>query len=177
MTEQTATTNVKDVTPIIRGRIPHVIVQLARYYDLELTVKEKADKYATTLGKIDDIIKGRNFNYVTADVKFTNEQKAQGIAYAEQHWDDNHKKAIINSINAMPTATPEEAAHFNGIKKRAAPETALTSDGTKPAGGGNRRGGGKKKAEPTESVESVESVESAESAESDELSADELLGI
>lgn len=161
--------------PIIRGRIPHVIVQLIRFNDTHLTVVQKASLYNTTVGKISDILKNRNFAYIAADTKFTVEQKDQGLQYAALNSDKENGEMIANAIKALPTATEQEAAAFDAVKKRAAPETQLSNEGGKPAGGGNRRGQGRNTTKDTAEDETVEAVEDEDTVE--DLSADELLGI
>src|SRR5690606_19265947 len=74
------------VREIIRGRMPVAVVALARFGKTkDLAVKAQAEAFGTTVGKIDDIRKNRNFAYVTADFKPTAQQKADGKAWLERH--------------------------------------------------------------------------------------------
>ena len=79
MTEATAVE--KKVNPnIIHGRMPVAVVAQIRFGNNKGdSTKELAAMYGTTVGKIDDIKKNRNFAYVGADFKPTQEQIDQGL--------------------------------------------------------------------------------------------------
>ena len=71
---------------IIRGRMPVAIVALVRFGSMKGdAVKAKAEAFGTTIGKIDDIVKNRNFAYVTEDFRPTEQQKADGIEWLKRH--------------------------------------------------------------------------------------------
>lgn len=69
---------------IIRGRMPVAIVALIRFGEEETSTSACAAKYRTTVGKVDDIRKGRNFGYVDSDFVPTQEQADAALAYIDQ---------------------------------------------------------------------------------------------
>lgn len=129
---------------IIRGRMPVAVVALARFGSLkDGATKAQADAFGTTVGKIDDIRKNRNFAYVTAEFKPTAAQKADGIAWLERH--PTGAQALIDELKAVPEATPEEASAFEATRSASRGQSEKKADGGQAdAGGGNRRGKGKK---------------------------------
>lgn len=131
---------------IIRGRMPVAVVALARFGSMkDGATKAQADAFGTTVGKIDDIRKNRNFAYVTAEFKPTAAQKADGIAWLERH--PTGAQALIDELKAVPEATPEEASAFEATRSASRGQSEKKADGgTADGGGGNRRGKGKKDA-------------------------------
>lgn len=124
---------------IIRGRMPVAVVALARFGSMkDGATKAVADAFGTTVGKVDDIKKNRNFAYVTAEFKPTAGQKADGIAWLERH--PTGAQALIDELKAMPEATAEEAAAFEAVRSASRGQSEKTKDGeTANAGGGNRK--------------------------------------
>ena len=107
------TEEVKKAPQIIRGRIALAIVFLIRFVDAaETGTKALAEKYGTTVGKVDDIRKNRNFAYVTEDVRFTQEQIQEGINFIAQHEDPDSAVVVTDMLNALEVATPEQAEAF-----------------------------------------------------------------
>lgn len=144
MTEQTQTPEVaKASVEIIRGRMPVAIVYLVRYgNNKDLATKAAADKFGTTVGKVDDIKKGRNFAYVTEAFRPTAEQKAQGTEWLKRHpaYDAQDVDTLVNEMEAIPVATTEEASAFEAARVAARGQNAKTKSGeTADAGGGNNR--------------------------------------
>lgn len=135
---------------IIRGRMPVAVVALARFGSMkDGATKAVADAFGTTVGKVDDIKKSRNFAYVTAEFKPTAGQKADGVAWLERH--PTGAQALIDELKAMPEATPEEAAAFEQVRSASRGQSEKTKDGVAAdAGGGNRKGKGKGKAKKEE---------------------------
>ena len=168
---------VKKAPSIIRGRIALAIVFLIRFVEpAEAGTKALAEKYGTTVGKIDDIRKNRNFAYVTEDVKFTEDQVKEAVNYIAQHEDPDHAVVVTDMLNALPIATAEEAEAFASVKRKAGGQPRTDAEGNViQSGGGNRQKSGKKKAEPAAETE-AEAEEVAE-ATSDEPEADDLLDI
>ncbi len=164
---------VKAKPAIIRGRIALAIVFLIRFVEAaETGTKALAEKYGTTVGKVDDIRKNRNFAYVAEDVRFTQEQIQEGINYISAHEDADHAVVVTDMLNALPIATAEEAEAFASVKRKAGGQPRTDAEGNViQSGGGNRQKSGKKKAEPAAETEEV-----AE-ATSDEPEADDLLDI
>ena len=163
---------VKKAPQIIRGRIALAIVYLIRFVEAaETGTKALAEKYGTTVGKVDDIRKNRNFAYVTEEVKFTEDQIKEAVNYIAAHEDADHAVTVTDMLNALPIATAEEAEAFASVKRKAGGQPRTDAEGNVIQSGGGNRQGKKKKAEPTAETEEV-----AEAA-SDEPEADDLLDI
>lgn len=130
---------------IIRGRMPVSVVALARFGSQKDTAtKAAAEAFGTTVGKIDDIRKNRNFAYVTADFRPTEQQKADGIAWLERH--PSGAKDLIAELKAVEVATAEQAAAFESVRAANRGQSNKTKEGGEAdAGGGNRRNGNGKK--------------------------------
>ena len=152
---------VKKAPSIIRGRIALAIVFLIRFVEpAEAGTKALAEKYGTTVGKIDDIRKNRNFAYVTEDVKFTEDQVKEAVNYISAHEDSDHAVVVTDMLNELPIATAEEAEAFAGVKRKAGGQPRTDADGNViQSGGGNRQKSGKKKAEPEAEAEEVAEAE------------------
>lgn len=141
------TSEVKAPAPtleIIRGRMPAAVVALVRFGNLKgETTAVKAKRFGTTVGKIDDIAKGRNFAYIKEDFAPTQAQKDEGIAWLKTHprYDADNVDALIMELDATPVATDEQAAAFAAARTAARGVNTTNADGTPAnAGGGNRRG-------------------------------------
>lgn len=160
---------------IIRGRIALAIVYLIRFVEAaEQGTKALAEKYGTTVGKIDDIRKNRNFAYVTEDVRFTDEQIKEAVNYIAAHEDSDHAVVVTDMLNALPIATAEEAEAFASVKRKAGGQPRTDAEGNVIAsGGGNRQGKKKKEAEAEAEAEAEEVAPAA----ADEPEADDLLDI
>lgn len=109
--------------PIVRGRLPLIFVHAVRFVPTvnQMGNKDLAVKLGTSVGKVFDIKKGRNFDYVNADWKPT----AEDIAAAEAHiaaigsqnakgltaiGDKTMLQSLLDEYKARGTATAEEAA-------------------------------------------------------------------
>lgn len=166
---------VKKAPQIIRGRIALAIVYLIRFVEAaETGTKALAEKYGTTVGKVDDIRKNRNFAYVTEDVRFTQEQIQEGINFIAQHEDPDSAVVVTDMLNALEVATPEQAEAFAGTRRKAGAQPRTDAEGNViEAGGGNRQPKSKKQL-------AKEAAAAAEAevgdAPLDEPAADELLG-
>ena len=157
---------------IIRGRIALAIVYLIRFVEpAEAGTKALAEKYGTTVGKIDDIRKNRNFAYVTEDVRFTDEQIKESVNYIAAHEDSDHAVVVTDMLNALPIATAEEAEAFASVKRKAGGQPRTDAEGNVIASGGGNRQGKKKK------VEQEAETEEVAPAAADEPEADDLLDI
>jgi len=142
MTEATAVE--KKVNPnIINGRMPVAVVAQIRFGNNKGdATKELAAMYGTTVGKIDDIKKNRNFAYVGADFKPTQEQIDQGLEWLKRHpkWSTGEVDKVITELENTQVATAEEAAKFEADRVAARGQTVTTKDGAvADGGGGNRR--------------------------------------
>ena len=142
MTEQAAVE--KKVNPnIINGRMPVAVVAQIRFGNNKSdATKDLAAMYGTTVGKIDDIKKNRNFAYVGADFKPTQEQIDQGLEWLKRHpkYNEGTVDKIIQELETTPVATAEEAAKFEADRVAARGQSVTTKDGAvADGGGGNRR--------------------------------------
>ena len=142
MTEATAVE--KKVNPnIINGRMPVAVVAQIRFGNNKGdATKDQAAMYGTTVGKIDDIKKNRNFAYVGADFKPTQEQIDQGLEWLKRHpkWSTGEVDKVITELENTPVATAEEAAKFEADRIAARGQSVKTKDGAvADGGGGNRR--------------------------------------
>lgn len=115
--------------PIVRGRLPLIFVHAIRF-DKVLSAmgnKDLAAKFATSVGKVFDIKKGRNFGYVNEGFKPSAEDVTAAQAWIEQVGAENAKSvAAIGDKSLMQTtldgykakglATAEEIAAFSAAR-------------------------------------------------------------
>lgn len=130
-------------TAIINGRMPVAVVAQIRFgnHKAEAT-KALADMYGTTVGKIDDIKKNRNFAYVTADFKPTAAMKEEGVAWLQRHpkFSTGSVDAVITELENAVEAEEVDAAAFAAARTAARGQPVTTKEGeVADAGGGNRR--------------------------------------
>ncbi len=130
--------------PIVRGRLPLVFVHAVRFDPVvgAMGNKDTASKFATSVGKIFDIKKGRNFAYVNAEYKPSAEDLAAAQAWIDQIGAENAKglsalgdKALMTSVleqyKAGGLATAEDIAKLTAARgaartvKAAAPATGV----------------------------------------------------
>lgn len=164
--EGTATEKAAEVkavnTSIIRGRMPIAVVALARFgNNKDAANKDLAALFGTTVGKIDDIKKNRNFAYVTKDYKPSQADKDAGLAWLKRHPDYDKAGAdkLVTELDSWPVASAEETAAFEQVRTAARGQSPVTKEGAPAdAGGGNRRKPRGKKAEG-EKAPTVESTE------------------
>lgn len=123
--------------PIVRGRLPLIFVHAARFKP-ELTAmstKDAASKLGTSVGKIFDIRKGRNFDYVNQAWKPTAEDVSAAQGWIAQVGAANAKgltavgdKALLQSVLDEYVkgglATAAEAAASKPAKAPAATDGA-----------------------------------------------------
>ena len=152
MTQETKVVSTEKVkTPIISGRMPVAVVAQIRFgNDKGESTKVLASKYGTTVGKIDDIKKNRNFAYVTADFAPTQAQIDEGIEWLQRHpsYNEGTVDPIILELENTPVATAEQAAAFDAARASARGTSVKTKDGdVADGGGGNRRKSKGKKGE------------------------------
>ena len=134
---------------IIQGRMPVAVVHLMRFgSDKNKATKDLAVAFGTTVGKVDDVKKNRNFAYVTEATGFTDEQIAEGIEWLKRHpkYDDANVDNLVNELESYTRGTPEEVAAFEAARTAARGQPTKTKDGeVANGGGGNRRKSNKKK--------------------------------
>lgn len=141
--------------PIVRGRLPLVFVHALRFDKtlLAMSNKDAASKFATSVGKVFDIRKNRNFGYVGEGFKPTAEDVTAAQGWIDAVGAENAKgltaagdktlmQNTLDQYKAAGLATAEEAAAFSaargatrvvGVKKDAAPKGNLPGAGTASA--------------------------------------------
>lgn len=121
--------------PIVRGRLPLIFVHAVRFDDVikAMSIKDVATKMGTSVGKIFDIRKNRNFAYVDASFKPTADDVAAANSWIEQVGDRNAKgisaqgdKALMTQLLANAQkgglATAAEAAAFSAQRVASRPQ-------------------------------------------------------
>ena len=130
-------------TNIINGRMPVAVVAQVRFGNNKGdATKDLANMYGTTVGKIDDIKKNRNFAYVTADFRPTVAQKEEGIAWLQRHpkFGAGDCDMIITELETAPEADEATSAAFLAARVAARGQSVATKEGeVANGGGGNRR--------------------------------------
>lgn len=135
---------------IIQGRMPVAVVHLLRFGNSKGgATKELAAKFGTTVGKVDDVKKNRNFAYVVEETRFTQAQIDEGIEWLKRHpkYDESGADALVVELEGYTIATDEEAKAFEAARTAARGQPTKTKDGEIANGGGGNRRGKKKKAE------------------------------
>lgn len=135
--------------PIVRGRLPLIFVHAIRFDKVlnAMPNKDLASKFATSVGKVFDIKKGRNFSYVGEDYKPTQEDVAAAESWIAQVGATNAKglnttgdktlmQSTLDEYKARGLATPEQAAALTAarVAARSKSEKAATSTGEAAAG-------------------------------------------
>jgi hypothetical protein len=118
--------------PIVRGRLPLIFVHAVRFDKVlnSMGNKDLAAKFGTSVGKIFDIKKGRNFAYVTEGFKPTGEDVAAAKTWINQVGAANAKglnatgdktlmQTTLDAYEARGLATAEDAAAFAAAKAKA----------------------------------------------------------
>lgn len=151
---------------IIQGRMPVAVVHLMRFGNNKGgATKDLAAKFGTTVGKVDDVKKSRNFAYVVEDTKFTQAQIDEGCEWLKRHpkYDDSGADDLVVELEGYTPGTAEETAAFETARTAARGQPVKTKEGeVANGGGGNRRKSNKKQKDSTE-----ESAEVAEPTAAD----------
>ena len=136
---------------IIQGRMPVAVVHLLRFGNSKGgATKELAVKFGTTVGKVDDVKKNRNFAYVVEETRFTQAQIDEGLEWLKRHpkYDESGVDALVVELEGYTIATDEEAKAFEAARTAARGQPTKTKDGeVANGGGGNRRSRKPKKTE------------------------------
>jgi hypothetical protein len=109
--------------PIVRGRLPLLLVHAVRFDPVISAMgnKDIAAKFGTSVGKVFDIKKGRNFSYITEDYKPTAEDAAAAMEWAAQFGAENAKgltaggdrsliEKLVDQYKAAGLGTAEDVA-------------------------------------------------------------------
>ena len=143
---------------IIQGRMPVAVVHLLRFGNSKGgATKELAVKFGTTVGKVDDVKKNRNFAYVVEETRFTQAQIDEGCEWLKRHpkYDESGADALVVELEGYTIATDEEAKAFEAARTAARGQPTKTKEGKVADGGGGNRRGKKKKADEAASEEAV----------------------
>ena len=138
--------------PIVRGRLPLLFVHALRFDPvlLALSTKDASTKFGTSVGKVFDIRKNRNFAYVTADFKPSAEDVSQAEAWIAQVGGANAKgltasgdktvmQTTLDNYKERGLASVEESAKFSATrtstraKSTVAPVVAADGTASAPA--------------------------------------------
>src|ERR1043165_2666026 len=98
----------RQLANIVRGVMPLPLVYLIRFEEPKDTKDaDVAKKYGTTSGKVADIRKNRNFGYIDADFKPTQEQIDASIKWlkAVPGYDANGTDAVVTLVESMDKAS------------------------------------------------------------------------
>lgn len=148
---------------IIQGRMPVAVVHLLRFGNSKGgSTKDLAAKFGTTVGKVDDVKKNRNFAYVVEDTRFTQAQIDEGCEWLKRHpkYDESGADSLVVELEGYEVASDEQAAAFEAARTAARGQPTKTKDGeVANGGGGNRRG--KKKAKDEAAAEEAPAEPSA----------------
>lgn len=143
---------------IIQGRMPVAVVHLLRFGSNKAdATKDLAVKFGTTVGKVDDVKKSRNFAYVVADTAFSDAQIAEGVEWLKRHpkYDEANVDELVIELDAYIRATAEEEAAFSAARTAARGQPTKTKEGEVANGGGGNRRKSKKAKADEESTEEV----------------------
>ena len=141
---------------IIQGRMPVAVVHLMRFGSNKGgATKDLAVKFGTTVGKVDDVKKNRNFAYVVEATKFAQAQIDEGCEWLKRHpkYDESGADALVVELEGYAVASDEEAKAFEAARTAARGQPTKTKDGEVANGGGGNRRGKKKKADEAASEE------------------------
>jgi hypothetical protein len=112
--------NPDNLLDIINGRLPLAFVYLIRFKETGTTA-ERAKKYGTSVGKVFDIVKNRNFGYLTDAYKPSTDEVAAAKAWLEMKTAKGKTlkeaggdpEGILTALNGLGVATAEEVAARN----------------------------------------------------------------
>lgn len=119
---------VEQAVDIIRGRMPLPIVQCIKLESADIADNALAKKYRTTAGKISDIRKGRNFEYISKTTVFSGDQLNDAVQYAEQ-LDSESEAAVKKVVSKMKPGSAEDEAKLKDARIAA----RKTKEGAKDA--------------------------------------------
>ena len=134
--------------PIVRGRLPLIFVHAVRFDKVlnAMANKDLCTKLATSVGKVFDIKKGRNFGYVTEGYKPTAEDVSAAEAWIAQVGAQNAKgqnaqgdkslmQKILDEYKERGLATAEEASAQSAARTVTRKAAAAPATGTLPQAG------------------------------------------
>lgn len=134
---------------IVRGRFPLLLVHAVRFDEVlgKMGNKDVAAKLATSVGKVFDIRKGRNFAYLTKEWKPTASDVTDAKAWAEQIGGTNAKGLTATGDKSLVTKIVEQY-EASGLATAAEAEAFAASKPKSNFGGGEKASGPKPEALP-----------------------------
>jgi len=115
--------------PIVRGRLPLIFVHAIRFDEALSAMgnKDLATKFGTSVGKVFDIKKGRNFSYVDSAFKPSADDVAAAEGWIAQIGAENAKglhaqgdrvlmQQVVDQYRERGLATAEEIAAFSAAR-------------------------------------------------------------
>jgi hypothetical protein len=133
--------------PIVRGRLPLVFVHAIRFDEVlnAMSNKDLAAKFATSVGKVFDIKKNRNFSYVGADFKPTQDDMAAAQAWIDSVGKENARgqkaagdttlmEQTLKDYTERGLASAEEAAALSAARGAARKKSEKAADAAAAAG-------------------------------------------
>ena len=118
--------------PIVRGRLPLLFVHALRFDKVLLALgnKDAATKFATSVGKVFDIRKNRNFAYITESYKPSAEDVTAAEAWIAQVGGQNAKgqpasgdkvlmQRVLDEYKARGLATADDVAALTAARGQA----------------------------------------------------------
>lgn len=152
--------------PIVRGRLPLLFVHALRFDDVlsKMGTKDAAVKFATSVGKVFDIRKNRNFAYVGADWRPTTDDISAAEAWIAQVGATNAKgvaaagdktlmQQTLDAYKARGLASAAEAAAQAAARPKS---NFVKAEGT--AGGAPKAGKPPKGAKPSTQTGSADDL-------------------
>lgn len=128
---------------IINGRLPLPLVFLIRTKEVGKPTGDVAKRYGTSVGKVFDIFKGRNFGYIKADYRPSAEEMAAADAWlttAKTAKGQSLKEAggdpegISAMLKTLTVASAEEVAKRNWEVRQVGQPAAANQAPSAPAG-------------------------------------------
>lgn len=143
-TKTRAPKNPDNVLNIINGRLPYPLVHLIRFGETGSNA-DVAKKYGTSVGKVFDIKKGRNFGYIDQAYKPSAEEMTAARAWIETGKTTKGQTlkeaggdpdGIKAALDKMTVATPEEVSKRGWVIKQVGQKAEGQAPAAAPATGG-----------------------------------------
>jgi hypothetical protein len=129
--DQTTVAPAAPKVEIVRGRMPVAVVAMIRFKEIGVGTSALAAKYRTTIGKIDDILKGRNFGYISENFQPSEAQVADAKVYLGNLSEANQADTLAK-LDAMGV-NEDGGAGFDEARKAARKTKAKPAASAAPA--------------------------------------------
>lgn len=109
-TESNKRSAASNFLPIVRGRLPLLFVHAIRFNEelAAMSTKDLASKFSTSVGKVFDIRKNRNFTYVDANYKPTAEDVTAAESWISDIGGENSRGLTAQGDKALLQALVDE---------------------------------------------------------------------